>query len=591
MNCLKIKSFYRKGTVLFSSALIVCILFMPVEHLYASVKVNVIVEGVEGEIKGNVLAYMSIVRHMDEPDLTPALIRKLNKKAPEEIRQALQPFGYYRPDIQSELAQEDSTWNARYRIDPGQPVLIDTIDLSIIGEGADDDRFKALKKDFPLKNGDILNHQQYEGAKRSLHDTAMRFGYLKARMITGRVDVYPEQQSAKVTLRFDTGPQHHFGEIRFIQETFNPDFLSRFVSFQKGETYTLSRILILQNTLNDSDYFDSVEVKPRLDEAKGDEVPVEVILKPRKHHKYTFGVGYGTDTGVRGSLGWENRRVNTIGHRFKSELRLSEIRSGLTAEYVVPLRNPRTDNMFFSSGWVTESTKTSESNKYFGGARYNHMRSDWKESLSLNYEQEKYDVGDNTGRSTLLIPGMSWTRIRADDTINARHGYRVFLDLKGAHEYLLSDTSFLQAYLQVKYIRGITSMSRLIIRGEGGVSLVSEFSELPPSKRFFAGGDNSIRGFAYNSLGPEDEDGDIKGGKHLMVGSIEYEHLLKENWSTAVFYDAGNAFDSLAGSFRHAAGFGIRWRSPVGPVRVDLAFPLNDAEKSWRIHLTIGPDL
>jgi translocation and assembly module TamA len=134
-------------------------------------------------------------------------------------------------------------------------------------------------------------------------------------------------------------------------------------------------------------------------------------------------------------------------------------------------------------------------------------------------------------------------------------------------------------------------MSRLIIRGEGGGSVVSEFSELPPSKRFFAGGDNSIRGYAYDSLGPEDEDGNVKGGKYLMVGSIEFEHRLKDNWSAAAFYDAGNAFDSLTDPFRHGAGFGIRWRSPVGPVRLDLAFPLGDADRSWRIHINIGPDL
>lgn len=275
----------------------------------------------------------------------------------------------------------------------------------------------------------------------------------------------------------------------------------------------------------------------------------------------------------------------------KAVLRLSEIKSSVTAEYIVPLAHPRTDNMVYTAGWLKEDTQTSASEKTFGGVRYNHARNGWKESLYTNYEHEIFTVGEDSGRSVLLIPGISWTRINATVPGLSRQGSRVFMDIRGAHEYLLSDTSFLQLRMQVKYIRGMTSLSRLILRGEGGASLVNDFSGLPPSVRFFAGGDNSVRGYAYNSLGPEDEEGNVIGGKHLLVGSVEFEHQIVDKWSAAVFYDAGNAINRISDKLRKGVGFGVRWMSPVGPVRVDLAFPLDESGRSWRIHLSIGPDL
>ena len=573
----------------YTLAFIMTVFYLQSAH--AALNVTVSVEGVEGDIKNNVLAFLSIEQQKKHQDLKAVLLKKLHKKAPDEIRQALQPFGYYNPVIHAELTRDGSEWKALYRITAGTPVVIDTFDLSIKGEGAEDGRFISLGSKLPLKTGDIFINENYAASKRMLLDTALRYGYLLSGMTEAKVAVYPEKNSADVVLHFDTGPRHYFGSVRFVQDAFNPIFLSRLVPFQRGDPYLLSKLMLLQTTLNDVDYFDSVEVTPLVDKAEDFQVPIEVNLIARKKHKYTFGIGYGTDTGVRGSVGWENRRVNKMGHRFRSLLRLSEIRSSISGEYQIPLRKPRTENIILSAGWQKENTDTSESERYFGGVRYNHMRSSWKESVYITYEQEKFDIGDEAGTSNLLIPGISWTRISADSPVMARRGSRLFLDIKGGHDALLSDTSFMQTRMQIKYIRGVTALSRIIIRTEAGTSLVDSFSSLPPSVRFFAGGDNSVRGYAYNALGPEDKSGNVTGGKHLLVGSMEFEHSIVDNWSAAVFYDAGNAMDDFSDPLRKGAGFGIRWGSPVGPIRLDLAFPEDDPDKSWRIHFIIGPDL
>lgn len=570
------------------AAIIAAIYFQPV---HAAINVKVSVEGVEGDIKQNVLAFLSIEQQKKHQDLTESLLRKLHEKAADEIRQALQPFGYYRPDIQAELIIKESTWNALYRINPGNPVIIDNVEVSTTGDGRDHKSFRRLIGNLPVNKGDILIHQRYEKTKRLLQDTAMSFGFLKAQMVKSKAEVYAEEGIANIIIHFDTGPQFRFGNVTFIQDVFSEEFLARFVPFRKGDPYAVSGILDLQNALNNSDYFESVEITPLIEKTEDLEVPIDVRLVPRKRNKYKFGLGYGTDTGFRGSVGWEISRINKAGHRFGITLKASEIKSGVTGEYTIPLRDPSTDSLVFISGLAREDTETSFSEKIFASARFNHVRKGWKESIYLNYEEEDFDVADDEGRTTLLIPGIGWTKIWADNPVNTRHGLRVYVDMRGAHESLVSDTSFLQFRSQLKYIRGLWTNGRIIMRGEGGASMVSEFPELPASVRFFAGGDNSVRGYAYNSLGPEDESGHVVGGRHLLVGSIEFEQKIRGNWSAAVFYDAGNAIDSISDAVRSGTGFGVRWKSPVGPVRIDLAFPLSESEKEWRIHLIVGPDL
>lgn len=560
---------------------------------YAAINLNVSVEGVEDDIKKNVLAFLSIEQQKKHQDMTESLMKKLHKKATDEIRQALQPFGYYRPDIQAELVLKESTWNVFYRITPGNPVIIDNVEVLITGEGRDHKSFKRFIEHIPVNKGDILNHQQYEKTKRFLYNTAINFGFFKAQMLKSKIEVHVEKGIANIILHFNTGPQFRFGNVTFFQNVFSQEFLARFIPFKKGEPYEVSTILDLQNALNNSDYFETVEITPRIEQAEDFEVPIDVKLVPRKRNKYKFGLGFGTNTGFRGSVGWEISRINKAGHRFGVTLKESEIKSGITGKYTVPFKDPRTDSLVFASGLLREDTGTSFSEKIFGGVWFNHVIRGWKESVYLNYEKEDFDVADDEGLTTLLIPGIRRTKIWADNPVNTKRGLKLYLDIRGAHESIISDSSFLQLRSQLKYIRGLWTGGRIIMRGEGATSIVSEFSDLPPSVRFFAGGDHSVRGYAYNSLGPEDESGDVVGGKHLLVGSIEYEQKIRGNWSAAVFYDAGNAINSILDTIdiESGAGFGVRWKSPVGPVRIDLAFPLSESDNGWRIHLIVGPDL
>jgi translocation and assembly module TamA len=199
-------------------------------------------------------------------------------------------------------------------------------------------------------------------------------------------------------------------------------------------------------------------------------------------------------------------------------------------------------------------------------------------------------LGLTDDTTALLIPAASYAHVRADNRLLTRRGYSLQFDLRGAVEQLLSDMSFTQAGLKAKLIQPVFRRDRLIARAQAGSTWTDSFDELPATLRYFAGGDQSVRGYGFEELGPRDASGEVIGGKHLLFGSLEYEHRVRGDWGVAVFYDTGNAFNSVHDGLESGAGIGLRWRSPVGMVRVDLASAIS-ADNGLRLHFTLGPDL
>lgn len=567
------------------------LLFLGIGSAWPQARIEVEVQGVEGKVLKNVMAYLSIVHHQEDPKLTVGQIRRLHDKAVDEIKTALEVYGYYRPQIQAELQPYPEQWLARYRVDPGPRMNVEEVNLNLTGEGTEDPAFQALQEDFPVKRKDPLNQADYEQGKAALQQLAAERGYFQAEFIQQKLQVNLEAYAATVVLHFDTGPRYRFGPVTFSETVVRPQLLARYVPFEEGEFYESSGLIELHKALVDSDYFAEVEVEPQPEQAVEHKAPIGVRLQAKKRHRYSAGVGFGTDTGPRINLGWENRYVNRRGHRFGFALRASEIRQAFDTNYVIPIRDPRTDQLGFASSFGRESTRTSDSRIAQVGVRRITARDGWRETLSLDYRWEDFEIDGESGTANLLMPGVIWYRSQADDPIYPRRGHRLSLELRGAAQELLSDNTFSQLTLRGKVVRSLGSRSRVLVRGALGMSLVSEFSELPPSVRYFAGGDQSVRGYAFNALGAKDEEDRVVGGRNLLVGSLEYEYRFLDKWAVATFYDAGNAFNDFSLDLRQGAGVGIRWISPVGPVRVDLAWALSKADTPIRLHVYLGPDL
>jgi translocation and assembly module TamA len=552
--------------------------------------VAVTIEGIRGDLRENVLAYLSIANPPPSP--SEEAVRRLYRRAPEEIKKALQALGHYHPEIRSELTPQGERWEARFTIDPGPAVRIEKVDLKITGEGETDPPFEAMPARLPLKPGAVLNHGQYEDSKKRLQALAAERGYFDARFTASELQVDVQRNQADIILHFDTGRRYRIGKVSFGESEFDPGFLSRFVPFQPGEPYHTSHLLALQGALVNSDHFATVEVRLLTDQAEGDQVPVAVTLVAKKKYQLSAGVGYGTDTGPRIKLGWENRQVNLRGHRFRTELELSYVEQNATATYEIPLARPPADKLQFQAGWRHQNNLTIESQQgTVGVARTKGRAGGWLETLSLNYQAEIFQVGDQSGTSRLLLPGISWARTLADNQKDPRRGSRLSFGVKGTTQWIGSDVDLLQTEAQGKLIRPFGEKGRVLLRGDLGWTQVSDFSRLPASLRFFAGGDRSVRGYRYQSLGPEDDSGQVIGGRALAVGSVEYDYRIKKEWSVALFYDAGNAFNGRMIDLKQGAGIGARWHSPVGPVRLDLAYAITEPGITLRLHFNMGPDL
>ena len=558
----------------------------------AQTPVTIGISGIEPTLEQNVRLFLSIEQQKNHPLITAGRLQRLHKKATQEISAALQPFGFYRPKVDSSLVKLDSgEWQASYSIDPGPPLLIGEYHFFISAEMSQDPEFVELLGGDNLKIGETFNHLTYEKFKTDLAKLAIERGYLDAKFTEHRIEIDLNNYTARVFLSYQGGTRYRFGEVKMQQNVLDDKLLQRFIPFKRGDPYTLDKLIELQQVLNDTNYFNVADVSTDQSVPGSHEVPIKVSLTPRKKHRFETGLGYGTDTGARARFGWVIPRLNKRGHRFNTDIEVSEIGYSTVANYRVPVLNPRTDQIVYTVGKSRETFEDTDSTLSNLGVSLVHSRGEWRETIALNYQQENFESGEDKGDSTLLIPGINWSRTWGNSFINVLDGLRFDLSLRGASESLGSDTDFAQLQGGLKFITSFNPYNRIIARGGLGTTEAANFGQLPSSVRFFSGGAQSVRGYKYQSLGPTDENDEVVGGRHLMHGSIEFEHYFNDRWGMAIFFDAGNAIDDFNDPLERGAGFGMRWKSPIGPVRIDLASAVSKDGNTWRIHINIGPDL
>jgi translocation and assembly module TamA len=277
-----------------------------------------------------------------------------------------------------------------------------------------------------------------------------------------------------------------------------------------------------------------------------------------------------------------------------TEFQISEPISSLSNEYVIPLERPTVDYISFGGSLEHFNSETNQGDRVLLNATHSvSLDRGWRRSFGLEYTYEDFKVGSQDGMARLFVPSVDWLRIKSDGKTWIKRGKRLNFRVEGASDAIMSTTSYLQLYAGGKFIHGLGDGEwRLLNRIELGATWADNLLELPPSKRFFAGGDNTVRGFRYEDLGPVDGSGDTIGGRYLAVASLELDRRLSGKWSGALFVDVGNAFDPVYDSeTAYGVGVGIRWMSPVGPVRFDVASGTVDDERHWRLHMVVGPEL
>lgn len=572
--------------------------------------IEIRITGIEGEQAENARQFLTLNRYRDRSDLSELILRHYYRQGMEEIAQSQQPFGYYDARVTGSIKKTEpkakTRWLVSYDVKLKEPVRWRELAIAMQGAGKDDEKLVSLLAKPGMEYKEQVYHPDYSAFKSRLLESANLRGYFDAAWVEHKLQVYPSLNAADVTLLFDTGQRYRYGQIELSETQLDPDFLRKFRRFETGEGFAASDLLDLQYALSDSDYFNRVEVAPQLPErpisgeestqektAEELEVPIVITLEAAKRDRYSIGAGYGTDTGIRGSLGFLRRWVNRHGHSFAFDVQASEIADRAVARYIVPRGLPPIDDYTYSISTERREVPDGSTRLSQVAVARTETGKRWKFSQYLKFERERFTANnsDNDAITTLFYPGFTASRTVSDDLLYPTRGYSVNFDIHGALDAVLSDINFLQSSIELKAIYGLLPKTRLLFRNETAYTLVDDFAQLPVSQRFYTGGDNSVRGYGFQDLSPRDENGDPVGGRHKQVLSAEIEQRLSESWAVAAFFDAGNAFDSWPGDLKYGTGLGLRWRLPVGSLKIDLAHPLNDDDTAITLHLGLGPDL
>ncbi len=520
-------------------------------------------------------------------------VERLFRDADKDIRKSLEALGYYQPQIDKNLSFPDQgCWHADFKIEVGEPVLLRNVDVELLGGIGEDQAFLKRVEPPMLSAGAILDHGRYESYKRQLLGGALASGYFDADLTANEVIVDVPAKAADVNLQITGGDRYRFGPTTFSSGILTDSLLQGYNDIKQGAWYDASAINDLYEALSGSNYFSSVSIRAEPDETTPGEVPVTVSLLPASRKQYSAGVGFSSNTGPQGKLSYMDVRRNMKGHQLEARLFVSDVNQELSSSYRWPRRNPRSEWITLFGGFQREQTDTSDLDKFNIGIRHVHsFAANWLETRYITAAAEKYRVGLQDSISRLIIPGITWNNTEGRIIGRVLRGRSLNLDIRGASQILASDTSFLQVTSSAKIIFPAGKKGRFLARFSAGTTLKESFNELPASVRYFTGGDSSVRGYGYETLGPKDSLGNVIGGSHLATASLEYDHLIAQKWSVAGFVDTGSAFDNSDFSLATGVGLGLRWYSPVGPIRIDIAHPLNDPSRQMRLHITLGPDL
>ncbi len=548
------------------------------------------VEGVSGELARNVRLFTALA---DEPCDAPAWrVRRRYARLAADARRALEPFGYYNARVSTTLEFADDCWNAVVEIEPGPPTTWRNVDIAITGEAGSDPAFLSLAAPAALAAGEKIDHGVYETLKRNLQVRAANRGYVDMAFTEARIDVWPEDNAADLHLELVSGDRYAFGEISHAQGFLEPNLVDGYIDIEPGTPFDRQLLQRAQADLSDSGYFGRIQLTADFDAASDGRIPVTAALEPGTRIEYTVGAGASTDTGPRFRAGYRNNRVNRRGHRLTADLNVSTLLQGVTAEYRMPLGDPRSEWRSFTGAVFSEQTDTFESDTAdFGIRRSKRLGDTWIRTAGVDLSYDRFEVADDPEETWLLVPSLKFDHKLADSDLYPSRGRRLTFEANGTGEYIGSSTSYLQLTAQARWVRSFGERTRVLARSTLGYTETDDFDQLPPSVRFFAGGDESIRGFDLDSLGPVDDNGEVIGGTRIIVASVEVERQLKGNVYGAAFVDGGNAFSGSDFDPVVGAGLGIKWRSPVGPVRLYVGFPVDEEDSDPRLHLRLGADL
>ena len=563
-----------------------------VSGVASAANVRLQVEGLSGELEKNVRAQLSTIQ---SDEVTPD--RRFRARVDDAIREGLKALGYYEPTIDFDLRPPPAKGRQVLiaKVTPGEPVRIGGTEVILRGGARTDRDYLDLLNTRPAI-GTILNHGDYDSFKSSLTRVALRKGYFDSEFNKSQLGVSLDRHQAFWDIDYNSGERYRFGPVTFEGSQIRDEYLQNLVPFKQGDYYTSQDLAELNRRLAATGWFSSVVVAPQFEKSRQTKVlPLQGVVSPRKENTVETGVGYSTDVGPRVKGTWKKPWMNSYGHSLTSSLSLSAPEQQLDFSYKVPLLKSPLEQYYLMQGGFkrTDLNDTKADSTTLAVSRFWEMSSGWQRALNLRWSLDHFTQANVTNTTMLIYPGVSVNRTRSRGGLMPTWGDSQRYSLDYSNTMWGSDINFIVAQAQDVWIRTLYDRHRFVVRGNLGWIEADDFNKVPPDLRFFAGGDRSIRGYKYKSISPKDDDGKLMGASKLATGSLEYQYNVSGKWWGAVFVDSGEAVSDIRKSdFKTGAGVGVRWQSPVGPIKLDIAAPVGDKdEHGLQFYIGLGPEL
>jgi translocation and assembly module TamA len=534
---------------------------------------------------------LDLVRWSTRDDVSEDQLRQLVKTAPEQARELLATEGYFSAQVRAVLERRDPEWLVRMNVVPGEPTRVVAIDFTVSGAIESDPqreaRVVAARKAFAMKQGETFRQSDWDDGKQRAVGSLQSRLYAAAFLKASRAQIDPETREARLTVEIDSGPPFSFGDldIRGLQR-YEPSIVRNLNPIRAGDPYDEEALLTFQRRLLVSDYFVSAVVTGGRDPSRAADTPVTVSVVEGSARRVDLGAGFSTDRGARAQAAYTDYNLLDRAWRLNSLAKVDRVSSELVGGVTFPRD---------ADGWRYGVEGRNNEQDIQGeqridwsvtGARTFAVES-YESQLALQLVNEKRLIADgpeDNRKATFLSQAWTWNRL--DDLLAPRDGFALRFQLGGAGAEFGSDRSFGRVTAKGTYLQPVSDFGTLLFRLEGGAVIAGSRENIPSVYLFRTGGDNTVRGYAFESLGVQ-QDGAVVGGRYLAVGSVEYIQWLTREWGAAVFYDAGNATDERS-KFRVAEGYGagVRWYSPVGALSLDIAYGRETDE--YRLHFSAG---
>ena len=562
------------------------------------------------EIRQLLAQHLELLRYRELTDLSDSELTRLLSAAQQNAQELVATLGYFAPDIQIALqpaANPSSPRGVTLRVAPGEPTLVREVAVEFIGEIANDplplSQRQEIADNWLLPPGLRFTQAGWDQAKQQVLRELTTQRFPTGRISSSLADIDPETHSARLAVTLDSGPAYRLGELLVSgTQRYDPHMVTRLARLRPGQNYEQTALVEAQQRLGDSGYFESAFVA--LDTAGDPQAaPVQVQLREAKLQKLVLGIGASTDSGARLSAEHTHHQVPGIGWRAVSKFSIDRNTSALGSELTAP---PDADNW----RWAVSALVQKQPLGSFDvtSQRLRTGRSQSGEQIDRNYYLQ-YDRA-RTAAAEASAPVVA-EALSANYAFTVRHfdslpfpsrGWGLGVEVGGGSTLGSQQEPYSRLLLRgLSYLplgshsdTGLTERraGRLAIRAEAGAVLAKEGIALPSTQLFLSGGDTSVRGYRLHELGVLQPDGQISPGRYLSTGSIEWQRPISRNgrltdWEGTLFLDAGAVADQ-ASELRAKVGVGVgaRWRSPVGPLQIDLAYGV-DVQR-FRLHLNVG---